>query len=90
MSASCLLNLTYTIPPFITLGYDMQIYAMRDGDGFNPSTGEVKRQGTTVQRWMRGFFSGGPMRVALNVWHVLYFLCSLGMCGLGMYASIDG
>ena len=92
ISASCLLNLTYTIPPFIALGYDVQYYALReeDGEGFNPHTGQVKRVGTLVGRWMRGFTSGGPLRVAINVWHVLYFFCSLGMCGLGMYASVDG
>lgn len=70
----------------------MQKNSMRveNGDGFNPATGQVGRQGTTVQRWMRGFLSGGPIKVAQNVWHVLYVLCSLGMCGLGMYASITG
>jgi hypothetical protein len=92
VSASCLLNLTYTIPPFLALGYDMQKYALRpeEGEGFDPHTGQVKRIGGQMQRWMRGFFSGGPLRVAINVGHVLYFLCSLVMCGLGMYASIKG
>lgn len=70
----------------------MQKYALREGEGegFDPNTGTVKRVGSKAQRWMRGFFSGGPLRVAINIWHVLYFFCSLGMCGLGMYASVDG
>ena len=34
--------------------------------------------------------SGGPFQVAMNVWHVIYFLASLSMCGLGMYAAIEG
>jgi len=39
---------------------------------------------------MRGFLSGGPFQVAINVWHIIYFLCALVLCGLGMYAAIEG
>jgi hypothetical protein len=92
IAASTLLNLTYTLPPFFALGYDIQKNAMRNdtGEGFNPATGRVVRNETTVKRWVRGFFSGGPFQVAINVWHVLYCLASLSMCGLGMYAAVDG
>jgi hypothetical protein len=92
MSASTLLNLTYSVPPLFALGFDIQKNAIREehGEGFNATTGEVIRQGTVAQRWIRGFFSGGPLQVAVNVWHVLYFLASLSMCGLGMYAAIEG
>lgn len=92
ISASMLLNLTYTLPPLFAVGYDMQKNALResDGEGFDPITGQVTRHGTTVQRWTRGFLSGGPLSVAKNAWHVLYFFASLSMCGLGMYAAIEG
>ena len=90
ISASMLLNLTYTLPPFFALGYDIQINALRTNEGFNPTTGQTIRTETTVQRWMRGFRSGGTLQVAKNVWHVIYFLASLSMCGLGMYAAIQG
>ena len=93
MSASTLLNLTYTLPPLFALGYDIQRHAARAdmGEGFDPATGRVTRAPeSTVQRWMRGFVSGGPMQVALNVWHVMYVLASLAMCGLGMYAAVEG
>ena len=92
ISASFLLNLTYTLPPLFAVGYDMQNNAHREseGEGFDPITGQVTRHGTTTQRWMRGFVSGGPLRVAQNVWHVIYFFASLSMCGLGMYAAIVG
>lgn len=92
ISASMLLNLTYTIPPLIALGFDIQKNAMREvnGEGFNPITGEIIRNETDTQRWVRGFFSGGSFQVAKNVWHVIYFLASLSMCGLGMYAAIVG
>ena len=89
ISASMLLNLTYTLPPFFALGYDMQKNAYREGEGFYPNTGPI-RHGATAQRWMRGFMSGGPLQIAQNVWHVIYFLASLAMCGLGMYAAIEG
>ena len=92
ISASTLLNLAYTLPPLFAVGYDVQKNAHREdeGEGFDPITGQVKRHGATVQRWMRGFLSGGPVQVAQNVWHVIYFLASLSMCGLGMYAAIEG
>ncbi|TAQ85399.1 hypothetical protein B7494_g6290 [Chlorociboria aeruginascens] len=92
MSASTLLNLTYTLPPFFALGFDIQKNALRPelGEGFDPTTGQVVRSGGTVTRWVRGFFSGGLFQVALNVWHAVYFLASLSMCGLGMYSAIMG
>lgn len=92
ISASMLLNLTYTLPPLFALGFDMQRNAIRadQGEGFYPTTGEVRRSETTVKRLVRGFVSGGAFQVAVNVWHVIYFLSSLSMCGLGMYAAIEG
>lgn len=92
ISASTLLNLTYSLPPFFAVAYDVQVHAHRDSEdeGFDPITGQVTRRGSTVQRWMRGFMSGGPLQIAKNVWHVLYFFASLSMCGLGMYAAIQG
>lgn len=92
ISASALLTLTYTLPPLFAVGYDIQNNAHREseGEGFDPITGKVTRHGTTAQRWMRGLLSGGPVRVAQNVWHVLYFFASLSMCGLGMYAAVEG
>ena len=85
ISASMLLNLTYTIPPFLALGYDIQRMAMQGegGEVFDPMTGLTKRTGTVMQRYIRGFLSGGPLSVARNVWHVFYILASLSMCGLG-------
>lgn len=87
MSASCLLNLSYTIPPWLILGYDIKKATMGT---FDPAVGRTSRGLTGINRYIRGFFTGGPLKVAFNVWHLLYFLTSLGLCGLGMYASIDG
>ncbi|PNY24531.1 Uncharacterized protein TCAP_05514 [Tolypocladium capitatum] len=92
MAASTLLNLTYTLPPIFALGFDIQRHAIRTdmGEGFDPVTGAVQRDGSNVQRLIRGFLSGGRWQVSINIWHVIYFLASLSMCGLGMYAAIEG
>lgn len=92
MSASMLLNLTYTLPPLFALGYDIQRHAIRaeNGEGFDVATGQVNRETSTVQRWVRGFLSGGLFQVSINIWHVIYFLASLAMSGLGMYSACEG
>lgn len=91
IAASMLLNLTYTMPPLFALGFDIQKHAMREGDGsFSPSTGQLPRSEGMVMRYIRGFFSGGLFQTGINVWHVIYFLASLAMCGLGMYAAVEG
>jgi hypothetical protein len=91
ISASMLLNLTYTFPPLFILGYDIQKNAIRPdrGEGFDPVTGVVTRE-PRMKRLIRGYISGGPFQVAMNVWHTIYFFASLSMCGLGMYAAIQG
>lgn len=90
IAASCLLNLTYTMPPFFALGYDLQKNSIRANEGFDPATGQVWRESSMVRRYMRGFWAGGPLQIAKNIWHVIYVLASLSMCGLGMYAAIVG
>ena len=90
ISAFALLPMTYTLPALFALGYDIQRYAMRPhlGEGFDPTTGTIVRHGGTLQRWTRGFFSGGAVQVTVNSWHVLYVFGTLVTCGLGMYSSI--
>ena len=90
ISASMLLNLTYTMPPFFVLGYDIQRHSIREGESFDPATGLVKSPESATRRVIRGFLSGGTFQIAMNVWHLTYFLASLSMCGLGMYAAIEG
>ncbi|GIJ85581.1 hypothetical protein Asppvi_004440 [Aspergillus pseudoviridinutans] len=90
ISASMLLNLTYSFPPLFALSFDIQKNGIQQGEGFDPSTGRVSREGSTVQRYVRGFFAGGIFQVGVNIWHIVYFLASLSMCGLGMYAAVTG
>lgn len=90
ISAACLLNLTYTLPPIFALGFDINKYAPREGEGFDPATGPFPRSLSYTQRLWRGFVGGGSLQTAKNVWHIIYFLASLSMCGLGMYAAVQG
>ncbi|KAJ3496480.1 hypothetical protein NLG97_g2627 [Lecanicillium saksenae] len=92
MSASVLVNLTYGFPPLFALCFDVQRHAIREGqgEGFNPQTGETIRRDSAWKHWVRGFLSGGTLQVALNVWHAVFFIGALVMCGLGMYAAIEG
>ncbi|RWA06914.1 hypothetical protein EKO27_g8179 [Xylaria grammica] len=87
ISAAALLNLSYTIPPWLALGYDIR----KNTQGtFDPSVGRTSRGLTGFNRYIRGFWSGGAFQVLTNIWHVLYFLASLSLSGLGLYASIEG
>ena len=87
VSASTLLNLSYAIPPWISLGFDIR----KNTQGtFDPAIGRTSRANSGIKRYIRGFFKGGMFQVAINVWHVLLMLASLGLCGLGLYASIEG
>ena len=87
MAASCLLNLCYTIPPVLALGYDIKRHTL---GVFDPAVGRISRGSVGVGRYVKGFFAGGVLQIGINVWHVLFFLASLGLCGLGMYASVEG
>lgn len=92
MSASVLINLSYSFPPLFALCFDVQRNAVREdqGEGFDAHTGETIHKDSAWKHWIRGFFSGGMLQVALNIWHAVFFLGALSMCGLGMYAAIEG
>ncbi|KAI1270978.1 transmembrane amino acid transporter protein-domain-containing protein [Xylaria sp. FL0933] len=87
ISAAALLNLSYTIPPWLALGYDIRKNTMGT---FDPAVGRTSRGLTGINRYIRGFFYGGIFQVSVNIWHVLFFLASLALSGLGLYASIEG
>ena len=92
IAAATIMQFTYSFPPILALGYDMRLQAIRkeQGEGFDPQSGEVKRIDQGLSRMIRGFFSGGALRVVMNVLHLLYAIGALAMAGLGMYAAIEG
>lgn len=90
VAASTLLQFTYSFPPILALGYDIRRNAMlASGGGFDGATGRITRNLHGLTYWFRGFFSGGILQIALNIWHLIYALGSLALAGLGMYAAIE-
>lgn len=86
------MNLVYSIPPVLAVGYDVRLNTMRarEDNGFDYRTGNVVRHLTGLQYWLKGFLCGGPFQILMNTLNVLYFLASLAMSGLGLYAAIVG
>lgn len=85
VAAVCILQFTYSFPPLLHIGYQIQKSAMEGETGFDPSTGEIVVLDRGFKRWARGFF--GP-RWYLNVFNLLYFLGAMCLCALGIYASV--
>ena len=85
VAAVCILQFTYTFPPLLAVGYMVRKSAMRGGEGFDPSTGQVHRSDSGLKRVMRGFMAE---RWYMNVFNVLYMLGALALAGLGAYSAI--
>ncbi|OAQ74092.1 amino acid transporter [Pochonia chlamydosporia 170] len=85
VAAVCILQFTYSFPPLLHLGYQIQKSAMEGETGFDASTGELAVQDRGIKRWVRGFLG---KRWYLNVFNLLYFLGAMALCGLGIYASV--
>ncbi|KID93092.1 amino acid transporter [Metarhizium guizhouense ARSEF 977] len=85
VAAVCILQFTYSFPPLLHMGYQIQKSAMEGEAGFDPSTGELAARDGGIRRWVRGFFGA---RWYLNVFNLLYFLGAMALCALGIYASV--
>ncbi|KAF2466790.1 amino acid transporter [Lindgomyces ingoldianus] len=88
VAAVCILQFTYTIPPLMMLGCDIQYHSIREaqGEGFDPATGQTKRLDDGWKRWLRG----AKTYWYVNVWNLLFFFGALVTAALGMYSSIQG
>jgi len=85
VAAFCILEFTYVFPPMLSLAYWANKHAMKEGEGFNPTTGEITRHDTGFKRTLRGLKA---KYMFVNIFNVIYFLASLSLAGLGAYASI--
>ncbi|KAH0388546.1 oligopeptide transporter protein, partial [Aureobasidium melanogenum] len=87
VAALCILQFTYTFPPLLMLGVQVQYDAIRpdQGEGFNPATGETVRHDHGMKRWIRGFFA---RRWYIKLWNLIFFLGAFVTCVLGTYSSI--
>ncbi|KAF7886288.1 hypothetical protein EAF00_010391 [Botryotinia globosa] len=85
VAALCILQFTYTFPPFLYLGYCIRVDAILDTEGFNPATGQVTLTDTGFKRILRGF----KKRFILNIWNIIYFCGALLTAALGAYSAIE-
>lgn len=86
VASICILQFTYTFPPFLHLAYSIKKGAMLPDDGFDPATGQVRRQDTGVKRILRGFLKH---QWYLNTWNIIYFGGALATAGLGAYSAVE-
>jgi len=87
VAAFCIIQFCYSFPPLLALGYFIKRDSIREGEGFDPTTGRVVRNDSGPRRWIRGFFAG-PWY--MNVFNVFYLGGALATAGLGAYAAIQG
>ncbi|KAH7311499.1 putative amino acid transporter [Stachybotrys elegans] len=90
VSAFCILQFTYSFPPLLSVAFTIKKYAMREGEGWNPTTGHVVQGDRGLGRALRGFLGGRDRRRGfITVFNVLYCGGALAMAGLGAYSSIE-
>lgn len=86
VAAVCILQFTYTFPPFLHLAYSIKKGAMQEGEGFDPATGQTTRHDSGIKRIVRGFMKH---QWYLNAWNIIYLLGALATAGLGSYSAIE-
>lgn len=87
IAAFCVVQFSYSFPPIIHLAYTMQKNSLRDGEGFDDTTGQTTRHDRGLKRLVRGFFAD---KWYINVWHIIHAGGALATAGLGAYAAIQG
>ncbi|KAH9824593.1 Transmembrane amino acid transporter protein [Teratosphaeria destructans] len=86
VGAACILQFSYTFPPWLHVGYNCQKDAILPEEEFDPGNGTPARVDHGFERWVRGF----KKQFALNTFNSLYALAALATAGLGIYASVIG
>ncbi|KAL8696837.1 MAG: hypothetical protein Q9201_007452 [Fulgogasparrea decipioides] len=86
IAAVCILQFSYTFPPFLMLFHAAQRDSIQDGEGFNPTTGQTIRRDSGMSRWMRGL----RKNAVLNAFNAFFFLGSLTTAVLGVYSAVVG
>ena len=80
VGAGCILQFTYTFPPFLMLGFKIQRDAVTEGDTYDPNTRQVTHVDKGFGRWMRGY----KKELLWNLFDTLYYLgaCTTAILGL--------
>ena len=86
VGAACILQFSYTFPPLLLVGYNIQKDAVLPEEEFNPRTGKAVRVDSGWKRWVRGY----KKKIVINTFDVLYSIGALATAGLGIYASVTG
>lgn len=86
LAALCILQFSYTFPPWLMIGYTVQKDSMLDGDGFDPITGNTMRADSGVKRWIRGY----QKRWLFNTFNTIFMLGSAVTAVLGIYSAVTG
>lgn len=81
------MQFTYTFPPLLMLGFEIQRDAIREDEGFDPVTGRTTRIDNGIKRWVRGFL---VKRWYVKSFNMIMAVGALITAGLGMYSSIEG
>ncbi|RAL13124.1 uncharacterized protein BO97DRAFT_450505 [Aspergillus homomorphus CBS 101889] len=84
VGALCILQFSFTFPPMLLVGFNVQKDAILPEERFDPHTGETKRVDAGWRRWVRGY----RRQFARNTFDVVYSLAALGTAGMGLWASI--
>lgn len=84
VGAACILQFSYTFPPMLLVGYNVQKDAMLPEEHFNPQTGVAERVDNGIKRWIRGY----KKKFVWNTFDVLYSIAALAAAGLGIWASV--
>lgn len=86
VAAICILQFTYTFPPFFMLGFEIRQHAMQPGEGFDPATGRVTRFDSGFARFKRGF----ARQWYIKTFNFFYMLGAACCAVLGAYSAVKG
>ncbi|ORX83508.1 hypothetical protein K493DRAFT_342015 [Basidiobolus meristosporus CBS 931.73] len=88
VAAVCILQFTYTFPPILMLGFQIQVDATKGDKPFDVATGATHRVDTwrDLSRWRRGLLP----QWYIKLFNFLFFLAALVTAGLGIYSSVQG
>jgi hypothetical protein len=86
VAAVCILQFTYTFPPLLMLGYEVQRDAISNDEYIDEQTGQPGQAQDTWSNWSR-WKRGLTRRWYVKLFNFLFFLAALATACLGMYTS---
>ncbi|KAG6372469.1 transmembrane amino acid transporter protein-domain-containing protein [Boletus reticuloceps] len=86
VAAVCIFQFSYTFPPFMILGYLVQLDAMSEDRSYDIKNPHASRIDSwrNLSRWVRGY----KKHFIFNTWNLIIFLACLATAALASYTSI--